>query len=67
MKKLLKSLPQFASEAQERAFWEEHDSTAYLDWDKAQQVVLPNLKLSIQNNFSTHSAVITCPIKRNNS
>ena len=28
----------------ERLFWEKHDSTEYLDWSKAQKVVLPNLK-----------------------
>jgi predicted DNA binding CopG/RHH family protein len=36
--------PKFASEAAERAFWEKHDSTEYLDWSKAQRIVLPNLK-----------------------
>lgn len=44
MNKPLKQIPHFASEAEERAFWQEHDSTDYLDWSKAEQVVLPNLK-----------------------
>ncbi len=44
MNKQLKMIPQFASEAEERAFWESHDSTEYFDWTKAQKVVLPNLK-----------------------
>ena len=44
MSKLLKPIPQFKSEAEERAFWEKHDSSEYLDWSKAQPVVLPNLK-----------------------
>ncbi len=44
MNKPLKPIPHFASEAEERAFWQEHDSTDYLDWSKAQKVVLPNLK-----------------------
>lgn len=43
MKKLRK-LPQFKSEAAERAFWATHDSTAYLDWSKAERAVFPNLK-----------------------
>lgn len=43
-KKAKKTPPLFASEAQERAFWESHDSTEYLDWSAASQVVLPNLK-----------------------
>jgi predicted DNA binding CopG/RHH family protein len=37
-------VPPFASEAEERAFWETHDSTEYLDWSKAQKVTLPNLR-----------------------
>ncbi len=44
MKKPNKPLPKFASEAQERAFWEKNDSTEYLDWSKAQRASLPNLK-----------------------
>ena len=39
-----KTMPKFASEADERAFWEKHDSTDYLDWSQAQRAVLPNLK-----------------------
>ena len=44
MNKPNKPLPKFASEAQERAFWEKNDSTEYLDWSKAQRASLPNLK-----------------------
>lgn len=44
MSKHLKTTPTFASEAEEQQFWETHDSTVYLDWSKAQSVVLPNLK-----------------------
>jgi predicted DNA binding CopG/RHH family protein len=44
MSRLTKAVPKFASEAEERAFWEAHDSTDYLDWGKGQKVVLPNLK-----------------------
>ena len=44
MSKQLKAVPKFASEAKERAFWETHDSTEYLDWSKSQKAVLPNLK-----------------------
>jgi predicted DNA binding CopG/RHH family protein len=39
-----KTIPKFASEAEERAFWEKHDSTVYVDWSQAQRAVLPNLK-----------------------
>jgi predicted DNA binding CopG/RHH family protein len=44
MSKQLKEIPAFTNEVQERVFWETHDSTDYLDWTKAQSVVLPNLK-----------------------
>jgi predicted DNA binding CopG/RHH family protein len=38
--------PRFKSEAEERKFWETHDSTDYIDWSKAERVRLPNLKPS---------------------
>ncbi len=40
----LKATPTFPSEAEERAFWETHDSTGRVDWRGAQAVRLPNLK-----------------------
>ena len=40
----LEPIPAFASEAQERAFWEAHDSTQYVDWSGARRVTLPKLK-----------------------
>jgi predicted DNA binding CopG/RHH family protein len=46
MKPKLKKIPSFANEAEERRFWESHDSTEYVDWSKAQRARLPNLKLS---------------------
>jgi predicted DNA binding CopG/RHH family protein len=46
MSKKLKPIPRFRNEAEERKFWETHDSTNYIDWSKAQRVRLPNLKLS---------------------
>lgn len=44
MSELKLKIPRFASEAEERAFWEKHDSSDYVDWSGAQRVVLPNLK-----------------------
>lgn len=41
-----KATPSFASEADERAFWESNDSSEYVDWSKAEAVRLPNLKPS---------------------
>lgn len=46
MSKSLKPIPTFETEAEERAFWESHDTTDYVDWSTAKQVVMPNLKLS---------------------
>jgi len=46
MSKKLKPIPRFRNEAEERKFWETHDSTDYVDWSKVQRVRLPNLKLS---------------------
>ena len=46
MSKNLKTIPKFRSEAEERRFWETHDSTDYVDWSKAERVRLPNLKPS---------------------
>jgi predicted DNA binding CopG/RHH family protein len=48
MSKRLKSVPKFSNEDAERAFWEKNDSTAYVDWKKAESAVLPNLKPSTQ-------------------
>ena len=42
----LKRVPAFKSEAEERRFWETHDSTDYVDWAKGERVRFPNLKPS---------------------
>ncbi|ALO44902.1 BrnA antitoxin family protein [Pseudohongiella spirulinae] len=41
-----KKTPEFKSEAEERAFWESHDSTEYVDWNQAKRAQFPNLKPS---------------------
>jgi predicted DNA binding CopG/RHH family protein len=46
MRKKLKPIPAFGSEAEERQFWETHDSGDYVDWNKAERVRFPNLKPS---------------------
>ena len=46
MAKELKEIPTFKNEDEEREFWATHDSTEYVDWDKAEAVVLPKLKPS---------------------
>ena len=44
MSKKPKAVPKFKSEAEERRFWESHDSTNYVDWSRAKLVRLPKLK-----------------------
>lgn len=40
------AIPKFKTEAQERAYWETHDSSDHVDWTKAKKVILPNLRPS---------------------
>ena len=43
-----KRIPKFKNEDEEREFWASHDSTNYIDWDKAKDVVMPNLKPTLK-------------------
>jgi predicted DNA binding CopG/RHH family protein len=47
-KRPLKTIPAFASEDEERAFWAKQSSTEYVDWSKAARVSFPNLKPSLK-------------------
>nr|VFJ77196.1 MAG: Predicted DNA binding protein, CopG/RHH family [Candidatus Kentron sp. FM]VFJ77307.1 MAG: Predicted DNA binding protein, CopG/RHH family [Candidatus Kentron sp. FM]VFK23958.1 MAG: Predicted DNA binding protein, CopG/RHH family [Candidatus Kentron sp. FM] len=49
MSEKYQSLPTFDTEAQEREFWESHDSTEYLDWRRAEHGQFPNLKPSTKS------------------
>jgi hypothetical protein len=49
MGKASKSIPNFKSESEERAFWEGRDSTAFVDYSKARRVDLHNLRSAIQS------------------
>jgi len=42
-------IPKFESEGQEHEFWATHDSTAYIDWSKAERVRFPKLKPSVRS------------------
>lgn len=42
----IKQIPNFKTEAEERDFWEKHDSSDYFDWNSAQSASMPNLKPS---------------------
>jgi predicted DNA binding CopG/RHH family protein len=41
-----KPIPRFDSEQEEQEFWNEHDSTEYVEWSESRPVVLANLKPS---------------------
>jgi len=43
-----KAVPTFGSEAEERTFWETHDTSPFVDWGKARVAVFPNLKPSTE-------------------
>ena len=47
-KRSFKQIPKFASEAEERQFWETHDSTDYVDWSTATVVSLRSLRPSTE-------------------
>ena len=38
--------PTFASESEEREFWQANDTAGFVDWSKAERTRLPNLKPS---------------------
>jgi predicted DNA binding CopG/RHH family protein len=42
----LKEIPTFATEEDERTFWATADSTEYIAWEDAEEMVLPLLKPS---------------------
>ena len=43
-----KKMPKFKNEDEEREFWATHDSTDYIDWQKAERVTLSKLKPSVK-------------------
>ena len=49
MKNMKKNkIPNFRTEEEERNFWSSHDSTEYIDWSKAKNITLSNLKPSVK-------------------
>ena len=47
--KQLKKIAKFSSETAEANFWQEHDSTDYIDWSKAKLAKFPHLKPSTKS------------------
>ncbi len=48
MTKQKSKIPKHRSEDAERKFWADQDSTDYIEWEKAQRVILPKLKPSLK-------------------
>jgi len=46
--KKFKKIPDFKTEDEEREFWDNHDSTDYLDWENAERYKFVNLKPSTE-------------------
>ena len=44
-----KKIPKFKKETEERLFWQKHDSSEYIDWSDAENVVMPKLKPSTRS------------------
>ena len=44
----MKKIPKFKTEAEEREFWANADSSDYVDWSNARRVSLPNIKPSLR-------------------
>jgi predicted DNA binding CopG/RHH family protein len=49
MNKKAKRYPRFRDEAEERQFWESHNSSDYVDWSRAERVRMPNLRPSTKS------------------
>jgi len=64
MPSVRKPVPEFKSEAEERAFWETHDTADYLDWSRAEVVGFPNLKLSTATISLRLPAQLLADLKR---
>ena len=47
-RKDLKPIPKFRSEAEERTFWETHDTQDYVDWSRRRLAIFPDLKPSTE-------------------
>ena len=64
MNRKRKLIPVFKSEAEERDFWECHDSTDYVDWNTAEDTRFPNLEPSARGAAEVGGAVTgTCTEK----
>ena len=44
----MKRIPKFRNEDEEREFWATHDSTDYINWSEAKEIIMPNLKPTLK-------------------
>ena len=49
MNKKRKTVPRFKSEAEERKYWETHDSASQINWSNAERATFPKLKPTTQS------------------
>ena len=49
MSERLKPIPKFKNEDEERNFWAKADTSKYFNWSKAERVIFPNLKPTIES------------------
>lgn len=45
---MTKKIPKFKNEEEEREFWGTHDSTEFINWNKAERITFANLKPSVK-------------------
>ena len=45
---MTKKIPKFKNEDEEREFWGTHDSTEFINWNKAERITFANLKPSVK-------------------
>ena len=43
-----KRIPKFKNEDEEREFWATHDSSEYMNWNRAERITFSNLKPSVK-------------------
>ncbi len=56
-----KKIPEFKSEAEERHFWENTDSSDYLDWSQSTDRLLAKAETLHQNHIAPAAGNLTGP------
>ena len=45
---IIKPIPTFTSEEEEREFWSDHDATDFIDFSEARRALMPNLRPTLK-------------------